>query len=34
VSEDDVVTVVRFSEIKETPSEFTERMRGASPHQN
>jgi hypothetical protein len=34
VSEDDLVTVVRFSEIKETPSEFSERMRGASPHQN
>jgi hypothetical protein len=34
VAEADLVTVVRFSEIKETPSEFSERMRGASPHQN
>jgi len=34
VGEDDLVTVVRFSEIKETPSEFSERMRGSSPHQN
>jgi hypothetical protein len=34
VSEDDVVTVVRFSEIKETPSEFSERLRGSAPHQN
>ena len=34
VSEEDLVTVVRFSEIKETPSEFSERMRGSSPHQN
>ena len=34
VSEDDVVTVVRFSEIKETPTEFSERMRGSAPHQN
>ena len=34
VSEDDAVTVVRFSEIKETPSEFSERLRGSAPHQN
>ena len=34
VSEDDVVTVVRFSEIKETPTEFSERLRGSAPHQN
>jgi hypothetical protein len=34
VSEEDTVTVVRFSEIKETPSEFSERMRGSAPHQN
>jgi hypothetical protein len=36
VSEDDTVTVVRFSEIKETPppSDFSERLRGSSPHQN
>ena len=34
VSEDDTVTVVRFSEIKETPTEFSERMRGSAPHQN
>ena len=34
VSEEDTVTVVRFSEIKETPTEFSERMRGSAPHQN
>ena len=34
VSEDDTVTVVRFSEIKETPTEFSERLRGSAPHQN
>ena len=34
VSEDDLVTVVRFSEIKETPSEFSERLRGSAPHLN
>ena len=34
VSEDDVVTIVRFSEIKETPTEFSERLRGSAPHQN
>jgi hypothetical protein len=34
VSEDDIVTVVRFSEIKETPTEFSERLRGSAPHQN
>ena len=34
VSEEDVVTIVRFSEIKETPTEFSERLRGSAPHQN
>src|ERR671917_2824667 len=34
VSEEDTVTVVRFSEIKETPTEFSERLRGSAPHQN
>ena len=34
VKEDDTVTVVRFSEIKETHSEFSERMRTGAPHQN
>ena len=34
VSEDDIVTIVRFSEIRETPSEFSERLRGSAPHQN
>ena len=34
VSEDDTVTIVRFSEIKETPTEFSERLRGSAPHQN
>ena len=34
VSEEDTVTVVRFSEIKETPTECSERMRGSAPHQN
>jgi hypothetical protein len=34
VKEDDTVTVVRFSEIKENPSEFSERLRGGAPHQN
>ena len=34
VSEDDAVTVIRFSEIKETPTEFSERLRGSAPHQN
>ena len=34
VSETDTVTVVRFSEIKETPTEFSERLRGSAPHQN
>ena len=34
VKEDDTVTVIRFSEIKENPSEFSERLRGGSAHQN
>jgi hypothetical protein len=34
ISQDDTVTIVRFSEIKETPTEFSERLRGSAPHQN
>jgi hypothetical protein len=34
VKEDDIVTVIRFSEIKETPSEYSERLRPQAPHQN
>ena len=34
IDPDETVTVVRFSEIKETPSEFSERLRGSAPHQN
>ena len=34
VSEDDLVTVVRFSAIVERPSEFADRMRPQAPAQN
>ncbi len=34
VKETDIVTVIRFSEIKETPSEYSERLRPQAPHQN
>ena len=34
VSEDDTVTVVRFSQISDRPSEITERMRPTAPSQN
>ena len=34
VSEDDVVTVVHFSEISERPSEISERLRHDAPSQN
>jgi hypothetical protein len=34
VSEDDVVTVIHFSEISERPSEISERMRHDAPSQN
>ena len=34
VTEDDLVTVVRFSQISDRPSEIQERMRPSSPAQN
>ena len=34
VAEDDTVTVVRFSQISDRPSEITERMRPTAPSQN
>jgi hypothetical protein len=34
VSEEDVVTVIHFSEISERPSEISERMRHDAPSQN
>lgn len=34
VAEDDVVTVVRFSQISDRPSEITERLRPDAPSQN
>jgi hypothetical protein len=34
LSEDDLVTVVRFSQISDRPSEITERMRPTAPSQN
>ncbi len=34
VSEEDLVTVVRFSQISDRPSEITERMRPTAPSQN
>ena len=34
VSEDDLVTVVRFSQISDRPSEIRDRMRPSAPHQN
>jgi hypothetical protein len=34
VAEDDLVTVVRFSQISDRPSEITERMRPTAPSQN
>jgi hypothetical protein len=34
VAQDDVVTVVRFSQISDRPSEITERLRPDAPSQN
>jgi hypothetical protein len=34
VSMDDTVTVVRFSQISDRPSEISDRLRAAGPHQN
>ncbi len=34
ISEEDLVTVVRFSQISDRPSEITERMRPTAPSQN
>lgn len=34
IADDDIVTVVRFSEILERPSGIVERMRGDAGHQN
>ncbi len=34
VAEDDLVTVVRFSQISDRPSEITERLRPTAPSQN
>ncbi len=34
VEEDDTVTVVRFSQISDRPSEIAERSRPGGPHQN
>lgn len=34
VAEDDVVTVVRFSQISDRPSEISERLRPDAPSQN
>ena len=34
VEEDDTVTVVRFSQISDRPSEIAERTRPGGPHQN
>jgi len=34
ISHDDIVTVVRFSQIVDRPSELTERMRPSAPTQN
>ena len=34
VENDDVVTVVRFSQISDRPQEITERLRPAAPSQN
>jgi hypothetical protein len=34
VSMDDTVTVVRFSQISDRPSEISDRLRKAGPHQN
>jgi hypothetical protein len=34
VSRDDAVTVVRFSQISDRPSEIAERSRPGGPHQN
>jgi hypothetical protein len=34
VEMDDTVTVVRFSQISERPSEISDRMRLSGPHQN
>ena len=34
IDHDDLVTVVRFSEISDRPSEISERLRPAAPTQN
>ena len=34
VSQDDTVTVVRFSQISDRPSEIRDRLRPSAPHQN
>jgi hypothetical protein len=34
VAMDDTVTVVRFSQISDRPSEISDRLRAAGPHQN
>ena len=34
LAEDDLVTVVRFSQISDRPSEITERLRPTAPSQN
>jgi hypothetical protein len=34
VAMEDTVTVVRFSQISERPSEISDRMRPSAPHQN
>lgn len=34
IEPEDIVTVVRFSEIVERQPDIAERLRGASPHQN
>ena len=34
VARDDLITVVRFSQISDRPSEITERMRPTAPSQN
>ena len=34
VAHDDTVTVVRFSQISDRPSEISERTRAGGPHQN
>ena len=34
IAKDDVVTIIRFAEISERPSEISERMRPTAPSQN